>query len=77
MITKQVKASDFTLELRLNLNNPEQDVLYEKEMEMIVNTIAGAICSSELFPYFMKELKGVVENLMSAVQVEMALEEQP
>ena len=74
MIIKQVKGRDFTLELKLSMNNPEEDVLYENGMEMIVQMVAGAICSGDLFPYFLKELKGVVENLMSAIQVEKALE---
>ena len=75
MIKERVETEDFALEITLEFKGSETPdaVYYEKSIESIVNLIAGAIYSGELFSFFMKELAKVNENLISAMQTEQAL----
>ena len=73
MIEKQVKNNDFTLEIKLDLGDSNKDFAYEKGIEMMIQSIAGAIYSGELWPLFLAEQRKVVENMLSAIQTEQVL----
>ena len=75
MIRERAETEEFVLEIALEIKNSEKidTTYYEQSVKNIVNLIAGALCSGELFPFFMKELIKVREKLISALQTEQAL----
>jgi len=77
MIRERAETEEFTLEIALEIKNSGKidTTYYEQSVKSIVNLIAGALCSGELFPFFMKELIKVSEKLISALQTEQALKE--
>lgn len=74
MIQKRVDNEDFTLEIKLTFKDTDKgDFVYETGINMIVQALAGAIYSGELFSLFLSEFRKLVENMMVAIQTEQAL----
>ena len=77
MIRERAETEEFVLEIALEIKNSGtiDTTYYEQSVKNIVNLIAGALCSGELFPFFMEELIKVSEKLISALQTEQVLKE--
>jgi len=64
MIQRKLETKQFTLEIKLKLNDSSLETSYKGYIKTLIDLIAGALYSGSLFSFFMKELEGVAERLL-------------